>query len=174
MLAYFAILIVRETGKKEWMRSMAKIKQKKVSAMGGLGAIVGARQLTDDQRTDLNIHNHMALENLLNGGGLRDFEIIAALSNLTKVIDDKYFHSKKSEDIEESKSHIKTAYELSKNRGVYFLTSDAIRAAKELIALHDAQLHMITQREMREAVAETQRLEKVERKTDKQNSDLSF
>jgi predicted AlkP superfamily phosphohydrolase/phosphomutase len=142
---------------------MAKIKQKKVSAMGGLGAIVGARPLTDDQRTDLNIHNHMALENLLNSGGLRDFEIIAALSNLAKVVDDKYFYSKKAEYIEEAQAHIKTAYELSKNRGVYLLTSDAIRAAKGLIELHDAQLGMITQREMREAVTETQRLEKIER-----------
>jgi hypothetical protein len=146
------------------MQSMAKIKQKKVSVMGGLDAIVGARPLTDEQRTDLNIHNHIALENLLNGGGLRDFEIIAALSNLAKVIDDKYFHSKKSEAIEESQAQIKAAYDLSKKRGVYLLTSDAIRATKGLIDLHDAQLNMITQREMREAVEETQRLEKVERK----------
>jgi hypothetical protein len=143
---------------------MSKIKQKKISVMGGLGAIVGARPLTDDQRTDLNLHNHLALENLLNGGGLRDFEIIAALSNLTKVIDDKYFYSKKSEEIEQAQAQIKTAYELSKKRGVYLLTSDAIRAASGLIALHDAQLRNVTQREMREAVAETQRLEKVERK----------
>jgi hypothetical protein len=143
---------------------MAKIKQKKVSVIGGLGAIFGARPLTDDQRTDLNLHNHLALENLLNGGGLRDFEIIAALSNLAKVIDDKYFHSNKSEDIEEFQVQIKTAYELSKKSGVYLLTSDAIRSTKGLIELHDAQLNMITQREMREAVAETQRLEKVERK----------
>jgi hypothetical protein len=164
MLAYFVILTVRVIGKNEWMQSMAKIKQKKISAIGGLGAILGARPLTDDQRTDLNIHNHLALENLLNGGSVRDFEIIAALSNLTKVIDDKYFHSKKSEAIEESQEQIKAAYELSKNRGVYLLTSDAIRATKGLIELHDAQLNMITQREMREAVAETQRLEKVERK----------
>jgi hypothetical protein len=106
----------------------------------------------------------LALENLLNGGGLRDFEIIAALSNLAKVIDDKYFHSNKSEDIEEFQVQIKTAYELSKKSGVYLLTSDAIRSTKGLIELHDAQLNMITQREMREAVAETQRLEKVERK----------
>jgi predicted AlkP superfamily phosphohydrolase/phosphomutase len=132
--------------------------------MGGLGAIVGARPLTDDQRTDLNLHNHLALENLLNGGGLRDFEIIAALSNLTKVIDDKYFFSKKSEVIEEAQEQIKTAYGLSKKRGVYLLTSDAIRAAKGLIELHDAQLKMITQREMMEAVVETQRLEKIEHK----------
>jgi hypothetical protein len=164
MLACFAILTVRAIGKKEWMQSMAKIKQKKISAIGGLGAILGAMPLTDDQRTDLNIHNHLALENLLNGGGLRDFEIISALSNLAKVIDDKYFHSNKSEDIEEAQAHIKTAYAISKNRGVYLLTSDAIRATKGLIELHDAQLNMITQREMREAVAETQRLEKVERK----------
>jgi hypothetical protein len=143
---------------------MAKIRQTKVSAMGGLGAIVGARPLTDDQRTDLNLHNHMALENLLNGGVLRDFEIIAALSNLTKVIDDKYFFSKKSKVIEESQEQIKTAYELSKKHGVYLLTSDAIRLTKGLIELHDAQLNMITQREMREAVAETQRLEKIENK----------
>jgi hypothetical protein len=163
-MAYFVMLTVRVTGKKEWIQSMAKIRQTKISVMGGLGAIFGARPLTDDQRTDLNIHNHLALENLLNGGGLRDFEIIAALSNLAKVIDDKYFHSKKSEYIEEAKAHIKTAYAISKNRGVYLLTSDAIRATKGFIELHDAQLNMITQREMREAVAETQRLEKIERK----------
>jgi hypothetical protein len=158
-MAYFVILTVRVTGKKEWMQNMAKIRQTKISVMGGLGAIVGARPLTDDQRTDLNIHNHLALENLLNGVGLRDFEIIAALSNLAKVIDDNYFFSKKSEYIEHAQEHIKAAYELSKQRGVYLLTSDAIRAAKGLIELHAAQLNMITQREMQKAVKRTQLLE---------------
>jgi hypothetical protein len=136
-----------------------KIKQSKVSIMGGLAAIVGARPMTQAQCTDLNLHNHMALENLLNGGSLRDFEIIAALSNLAKVIDDKYFYSKKSEDIEHAQEHIKAAYELSKKRGVYLLTSDAIRATKGLIELHDAQLNMITQREMQKAIKRTQLLE---------------
>jgi hypothetical protein len=111
---------------------MAKIKQKKVSAIGGLGAILGARPLTDDQRTELNIHNHMALENLLNGGGLRDFEIIAALSNLAKVIDDKYFHGNKSEYIEAAQAHIKTAYELSKNSGVYLLRQTRLEQPRGL------------------------------------------
>jgi hypothetical protein len=137
-----------------------KIKQSKVSIMGGLAAIVGARPMTQAQCTDLNLHNRLAFESLLSGGKLRDFEVIAALSNLVQIIDDKYFLSRKGAEISSAQAEIKSAYEISKKRGTYLLTAGAIREIKSLLALHEAQLQQITQGEMRKAVEYAQRLER--------------
>lgn len=140
------------------MRKPNKIRQTKISPMAGFTAIVGAKPLSPEQCTELNLHNRLAFDNLLSGGSQRDFEVIAALSNLAQIVDRAYFYSRKIVDIEHAQQVIKSCYELSKSRGVYLLTADGMQAVRMLLSLHEAQLQQVTQREMRKAVEHAQKL----------------
>lgn len=139
---------------------MSKIKQTAVNQSGGLSAIVGARPLSPDQVRDLNLHNRMALESLLNGGTQRDYEVISAMSNLVQIIDNNHFYGRKADTIKHAQDVIKSCYELAKNRGAWLLTADGIRQVKILLELHEAQLVQVTQREMRKDVEHAQKLER--------------
>lgn len=118
-------------------------------------ALVGVKPLADDQVTDLGLTYRMALELLRCGMGEEcHVHTLACTSNIALVLAERSYGADSIEQIKQAQDGIMRCFGRGRRTGKWGLDGEAITAITQMIALHDAQLVVARQKDIREAIGE--------------------
>lgn len=120
--------------------------------------LVGVKPLEQDQRTDLGIAYRMAFQSLRTGPGQEsDFHTIACTLNIALVLAEHGYGAEWIEQVKAAQDGLMHCLIRGQKIGSWGLDGPAMTAIGEVLPLHDEQLTLATQREIREAIAEVHR-----------------
>lgn len=117
--------------------------------------LVGVNPLAGDQVTDLGLAYRMALECLHSGHGQEaHVHTLACTSNIALVLAERGYGADSIEQIKDAQDGIMRCFGRGRRTGKWGLDGEAITAITQMIALHDAQLVVARQKDIREAIGE--------------------
>ena len=120
--------------------------------------LVGVKPLEQDQRTDLGIAYRMSFQSLRTGTGQEhDFHTIACTLNIALVLAERGYGAEWVERVKAAQDGLMRCQGRGQNTGRWGLDGEAMTALTDALALHDEQIALATQREIREAIAEVHR-----------------
>ena len=120
--------------------------------------LVGVKPLEQDQRTDLGIAYRMAFQSLRTGTGQEsDFHTIACTLNIALVLAERGFGVEWVEQVKAAQDGLMRCLGRGQKTGSWGLDGPAMTALTDALALHDEQIVLATQKEIREAIAEVHR-----------------
>ena len=121
-------------------------------------ALVGVKPLEQDQQTDLGIAYRMALQSLRTGGGQEaDAHTLACTLNIALVLAERGYGADWVERVKTAQVGLVRCMERGQRTGRWGLDGEAMTAMSDALSLHDEQIALATQREIREAIAEVHR-----------------
>ena len=108
----------------------------------------------DNYLLDLKIVNSMAMASLMKGTATkRDMDVLVAMSNIVKALCDLGFGGEHQDIATEGRAAIMTIVFRAVDKLRFVPTGPEIRALNDLMELHDAQMDVITVRDMERAIA---------------------
>jgi hypothetical protein len=120
--------------------------------------LVGVKPLEQDQRTDLGIAYRMSFESLRTSHGKEsDFHTIACSLNIALVLAERGYGAEWVEQVKAAQDGLMRCLGRGQKTGSWGLDGPAMTALSEALALHDEQIVLATQKEIREAIAEVHR-----------------
>ncbi|AQW28654.1 hypothetical protein ACKZDW_08000 [Ralstonia syzygii subsp. celebesensis] len=123
-----------------------------------LRTLVGVKPLEQDQQTDLSIAYRMSFESLRTGHGKEtDFHTIACSLNIALVLAERGYGAEWVEQVKAAQVGLVRRMERGQRTGRWGLDGEAMTAMSDALSLHDEQIALATQREIREAIAEVHR-----------------
>jgi hypothetical protein len=103
---------------------------------------------------DLKIKNHAALDSLTKGAATRtDIDTLIAMGNITEAFARMGFGSAYEEVVKEGLLALRAVGKRGAESGRFILKSAEMTALNEFMELHDAQMEVVTLRDMDEAIA---------------------
>ena len=103
---------------------------------------------------DLKIKNHAALDSLTKGVATRtDIDTLIAMGNITEAFARMGFGSAYEEVVKEGLLALRAVGKRGAESGRFILKSAEMTALNEFMELHDAQMEVVTLRDMDEAIA---------------------
>jgi hypothetical protein len=103
---------------------------------------------------DLKIKNHAALDSLTKGVATRtDIDTLIAMGNITEAFARMGFGSAYEEVVKEGLLALRAVGKRGAESGRFILKATEMTALNELMELHDAQMEVVTLRDMDEAIA---------------------
>lgn len=137
------------------MRKKSKYRPKPVLA-NPLGYILEGMTSVRAHETsglDLKIKNHLALANLTKGNGTRsDINMLIAMGNITEALYRMGFGTEYVDDIRGGINALYAVAVRGKDNNRFILRAEEMKALNVLCELHDAQLEVITVKDMGRAV----------------------
>jgi hypothetical protein len=121
-------------------------------------AIAGVKPLEQDQKIDLGLVYRLAFNSLRSGRGKEtDFHTLACAMNIALVLCECGYGGEWIEQVKAAQDGLMRCFNRGQKTGAWGLDGDAMAAMGEAMALHDEQLALARQKEIRDAVAEVQR-----------------
>jgi hypothetical protein len=121
-------------------------------------ALFGMQALDNIQATELGLAYRMALECLRSGYGQEEHvHTLACTSNIALVLAERGYAVDAIEQIKAAQDGIMRCFGRGKRTGKWGLDGEAIQSITSMVALHDAQLVMARQRDIRDAIGEVHR-----------------
>jgi hypothetical protein len=103
---------------------------------------------------DLKIKNHAALDSLTKGVATRtDIDTLVAMGNITEAFARMGFGSAYEEVVKEGLLALRAVGKRGAESGRFILKAAEMTALNEFMELHDAQMEVVTLRDMDEAIA---------------------
>ncbi len=103
---------------------------------------------------DLKIKNHAALDSLTKGAATRtDIDTLIAMGNITEAFARMGFGSAYEEVVKEGLLALRAVGKRGAESGRFILKAAEMTALNEFMELHDAQMEVVTLRDMDEAIA---------------------
>jgi hypothetical protein len=103
---------------------------------------------------DLKIKNHAALDSLTKGVATRtDIDTLVAMGNITEAFARMGFGSGYEEVVKEGLLALRAVGKRGAESGRFILKAAEMTALNEFMELHDAQMEVVTLRDMDEAIA---------------------
>jgi hypothetical protein len=103
---------------------------------------------------DLKIKNHAALDSLTKGVATRtDIDTLIAMGNITEAFARMGFGSAYEEVVKEGLLALRAVGKRGAESGRFILKAAEMTALNEFMELHDAQMEVVTLRDMDEAIA---------------------
>lgn len=137
------------------MRKKSKYRPKPVLA-NPLGYVLEGMvsvRTHDTSGLDLKIKNHLALANLTKGDGTRnDINTMIAMGNMTEALHRMGFGTEYADDIKIGINALYAVAVRGKDNNRFILRAEEMKALNVLCELHDAQLEVITVKDMSRAV----------------------
>lgn len=117
-------------------------------------ALVGVHTIDKEQQLDLELAYRLAFQSLRSGNGQEDdFHTIACSLNIALVMAERWNRSW-LEPIKKAQDGLMRCLERSSRLGKWGLDGEAMTAISEALAVHDLQLKITTQHEIKLCIAE--------------------
>lgn len=117
--------------------------------------LVGVNPLDGGQVTDLGLAYRMALECLRSGHGQEEHvHTLACTSNIALVLAERGYAVDTIKQIKLAQDGIMRCFGRGRRTGKWGLDGEAITAITQMVALHDAQMKIALQRDIRAAIDE--------------------
>ncbi|MFA5170410.1 MAG: hypothetical protein WC426_02510 [Sulfuriferula sp.] len=118
-------------------------------------AIGGVAYIDDSQQVELGVAYRMAYEALKTGSGVEShFHTLACTANIALVMCERGFGTDYMDDAIKAQDAIVRCFARSKSTDRYLLDGDGISSIARLLELHDAQLEISTNGDLRRTVDE--------------------
>lgn len=120
--------------------------------------LVGVKPLDKSQQTEIGIAYHMAFEAMRKGVGQEgDFHTIACSLNIALILSERGYGAEWIDQIKAAQDGLMRCVARGQATGRWGLDGPAMTALSQALSLHDEQIELATQKEIREAVAEVHR-----------------